>query len=130
MEETMKNTNDSKLGGAQMLEDMGQVLTSLLGTLVSGRGQVREQAKQKADLLLQRLPFVSRDEYDALHGMLKKARLEQESIKERLDILEGKSSVKTAHKATSNKKPVNEKLKPKTAKTKKSSASRNKTSPR
>lgn len=122
----MKNRNESTMNASQMLEDMGQVAASLLGLLLDGRGPLRTQAGQKMDLLLQRLPFVTRDDFAALHGMLQQARLEQEALKVRLAALEGKT-VKGAT-AVRAKNPVNEKLKKIRPQQKKSSAPRNKTS--
>lgn len=121
----MKNRNESTMNASQMLEDMGQVAASLLGLLLDGRGPLRTQAGQKMDLLLQRLPFVTRDDFAALHGMLQQARLEQEALKARLAALEGKT-VKGAT-AVRAKNPVNEKLKKIRPQQKKSSAPRNKT---
>lgn len=121
----MKNRNESTMNASQMLEDMGQVAASLLGLLLDGRGPLRTQAGQKMDLLLQRLPFVTRDDFAALHGMLQQARLEQEALKVRLAALEGKT-VKGAT-AVRAKNPVNEKLKKIRPQQKKSSAPRNKT---
>ena len=122
----MKQTNGRQDGhsGRQMLEDMGQVVASLLGTLVSSRGQLREQAKQKIAMAMQHLPVVSRDDYDALHGMLQKARMEQESLKARLDALERKNAKGRAQNGGKN--PLNEKLKKSGGKAKNSSTSRNK----
>ncbi|MBP7252542.1 MAG: accessory factor UbiK family protein [Alphaproteobacteria bacterium] len=121
----MKNRNENTMNPGQMLEDMGQVAASLLGLLLDGRGPLRTQAGQKMELLLQRLPFVTRDDFAALHGLLQQARLEQEALKARLAALEGKP-VKGA-KAARAKNPVNEKLKKISPQQKKSSAPRNKT---
>ncbi len=120
--------DQAKANGAQLLQDMGQVLSNLLGTIASGRGQVRTQAKEKLELLLQHVPLVSREEFDALHAMLQKARMEQEALKARLDALEGKPVKSASQRGTNN--PVNEKLKKSTAVQKKSSSPRNKTGKR
>jgi BMFP domain-containing protein YqiC len=121
----MKNRNESTTNARQTLDDMGQMAASLFGLLLDGRGPLRNQASQKMDLLLQRLPFVTRDDFAALHGLLQQVRLEQEAIKARLAALEGKT-VKGA-KAARAKNPVNEKLKKIHPQQKKSSAPRNKT---
>lgn len=110
MSKKQQNTHNP----AQLLEDMGQVVAALIGTLLSSRGQLRERAQQQTDLLLQRLPFVTRSDYDALHGMLQKARLEQEALKARLEALEGKKA--SAPSGNQQRNMVNEKLtKPATA---------------
>jgi len=119
----MKQNKTSQASGTQTLEDLGQVLSGLFGTLLSGRGQLREQAQKKMELLAHRLPYVRRDEFDALHAMLQKARLEQESLKARLDRLEGKSGKNTV--ADSVKTPASKKTKKTTAPIRKSSPSRN-----
>lgn len=101
----------------QFLDDMGQVLAALLGTAASARGTVRGQAQQRMGLLLQRLQLVGRDEFDALHDMLKAARLAQTRIETRLDTLEKQQSPKAVKLAS--KARVNESLtktKPKTNK--------------
>lgn len=121
----MKERKERATNAGQMLEDMGQVAASVLGLLLDGRGPLRNQAQQKMDLLLQRLPFVTRDDFAALHGLLQQARLEQEALKERLAALEGKA-VKGASAARA-KNPVNEKLKKIRPQQKNSSAPRNKT---
>ncbi len=121
----MKSRNESKTNAGQVLDDMGRVAASLLGVVLDGRGPLRKQAGQKLDLLLQRLPFVTRDDFAALHGLLQQARLEQEALKERLAALEGRTVKAT--KAARAKNPVNEKLKKIHPQQKKSSAPRNKT---
>lgn len=121
----MKNRNQHTSGARQTLEDMGQVAASVFGLLLEGRGPLRNQAGQKLDLLLQRLPFVTRDDFAALHGMLQQARLEQEALKQRLAALEGKPVKST--KAARAKNPVNENLRKNRPQQKKSSAPRNKT---
>ncbi len=73
---------------SQFLGDMGQVLAALLGTAVASRHQMRDQAQQRVSMLLQRLHLVGRDEFDALHDMLKTARMAQVKIEARLDALE------------------------------------------
>ncbi len=91
------------------LEDMGQVLAALFGTALSARGEARAQAKQRLGLLARRLQLVSRDEFEALHGMLQQSRIEQDELRRRLDALEGKS-VRT-RKSAAVKRKVNETLK-------------------
>lgn len=120
----MQERNAQGANARQTLEDMAQVAASLFGLLLDGRGPLRNQAQQKMALLLQRLPFPTRDEVAALHGMLQQARLEQEALKARLDALEGKP-VKSAT-APRAKNPVNEKLTKNRPQQKKSSAPRNK----
>lgn len=92
----------------QFLDDMGQVLAALLGTAASARGTMRGQAQQRMGLLLQRLQLVGRDEFDALHDMLKAARLAQSRIEARLEVLEKTLSPKTAKQGL--KARVNESL--------------------
>jgi BMFP domain-containing protein YqiC len=102
---------------SQFLDDMGQVLAALLGTAASARGTFRGQAEQRLELLLQRLHLVGRDEFDALHDMLKAARLAQTRIEARLDALEKCANPKSTK--PSPKARVNESLtktKPKTNK--------------
>ncbi|MEJ0063795.1 MAG: accessory factor UbiK family protein [Alphaproteobacteria bacterium] len=108
----------------QFLEDMGHVLAALLGTAVSARGQARGKAKQKLGLLLQRLQLAGREDFDALHDMLKAARSEQESLKARVAALEGKSENKGGPATV--KAPINRKLKTGKNSPGKSSRKRNK----
>lgn len=91
------------------LEDMGQVLAALFGTAMSARGEARTQARQRFGLLARRLQLVSRDEFEALHGMVQQARIEQGELRRRLDALEGKSG--RTPKSAAVKRKVNETLK-------------------
>lgn len=93
---------------SQFLDDMGQVLAALLGTATSAQGQMRGQVQQRLALLLQRLHLVGRDEFDALHDMLKTARLAQTRLEARLDALEKRLQPKAAAGKVKNR--VNETL--------------------
>ncbi len=113
----------------QILEDVGQLASAVFGTLLGGRSMLRDQAKQKFTLASARLPFVTREDYDALHAMLQQARMEQSRLAARLDALEGKTvhSKKTA--PANDDRPVKKKLTRQTRRAKKSSPSRNKSRP-
>lgn len=92
----------------QFLDDMGQVFAAFFGTAASARGQMRGQAQQRVGLLLQRLQLVGRDEFDALHDMLKTARLAQVRLEARLDALEKSARSKAGSAQVKNR--VNETL--------------------
>lgn len=88
------------------LDDMGQVLAALFGAAVSERGQASTQLRQRLLLLQQRLGLVSREEFDALHDLLKEARLAQTALEARLAQVEraaGKERVKEPLKKSAKK---------------------------
>lgn len=95
----------------QMMEDAGQLASALFGTLLGGRGILRDQAKQKFALASARLPFVTRDDFDALHAILQQARLEQNRLAARLDALEGKTVHSKKTPPPQHDRPVKKKLK-------------------
>lgn len=113
----------------QMIEDAGQLAGAVFGILLGGRGQLRDQAKQKFALASARLPFVTREDYDALHAMLQQARLEQNRLAARLDALEGKTVHSKKTPPANDDRPVKKKLMRQSRGAKKSSPSRNKGKP-
>lgn len=75
---------------SRILGDLAQVAGGTMG-LASGLSQnIRADIKARIDEAVSRLDLVPREDLDALKAMLEQSRIEQETLKQRLDTLEKK----------------------------------------
>ena len=75
-----------------MIADFVKLANSAAGTLAGMTREARETARERAKEAFGGMDFVTREEFDAVKAMAQKAREENESLKARLDALEGKST--------------------------------------
>ena len=84
----------------KMLDDLSQLMTNAMGVAQGAKEEAENAMKSLIDRWLSEQNFVTREEFDAVHSMARKARAENEALKLRLDALEkpaktGKKSPKS-----------------------------------
>ena len=84
----------------KMLDDLSQLMTNAMGVAQGAKEEAENAMKSLIDRWLSEQNFVTREEFDAVHSMVRKAREENEALKLRLDALEkpaktGKKSPKS-----------------------------------
>lgn len=62
--------------------------SSAAGGMMEMKREMEAMVSAQLEKILQKMNLATREEVDALHGMLAKAREEQEKLKSRLDALE------------------------------------------
>ncbi len=84
----------------KIMDDVARIAGGT-ASIVSGLSQsIRNEIKSRIEETIDRLDLVPRSDFERVETMLETARMEQEDLKKRLEILEGK----TAAKKTANKK--------------------------
>ena len=73
----------------KMFDDLSQIMTNALGVAQGAKGEAENAMKSWMDRWLADRDFVTREEFDAVRAMAQKAREENETLKARLDALEG-----------------------------------------
>ena len=81
----------------KMLDDLSQLMTNAMGVAQGAKEEAENTMKSLIDRWLSEKNFVTREEFDAVHAMARKAREENEALKSRLDALE--KSAKTGKKS-------------------------------
>ena len=72
----------------KMLDDLSQLMTNAMGVAQGAKEEAENAMKSLIDRWLSEQNFVTREEFDAVHSMARKAREENEALKLRLDALE------------------------------------------
>lgn len=72
----------------KFFEDMAKLASGAAGSMIEMKREMEAMASQQVEKLLQRMNLVTREEFDAVQGMLTKSRMEQEELKKRLETLE------------------------------------------
>lgn len=72
----------------KMLDDLSQLMTNAMGVAQGAKEEAENAMKSLIDRWLSEQKFVTREEFDAVHAMVRKAREENEALKLRLDVLE------------------------------------------
>lgn len=75
---------------SKILDDIASMAGGALSLAGSLRGQIREEIKSRIEAVFGKMDLVTRDEFDRVEAMLKKAREQQISLEERLIKLEQK----------------------------------------
>ena len=91
-------TNNSKL-----IDDLLSLSGNVLGNLLGARHEMKAQARERFDHLAKQLNLVSRGEFDAAFAMLAKARMMQEELQERMQVIEAKLGVSSAKQSKAGK---------------------------
>lgn len=96
----------------RFFDDLAKMVNGVAGT-VAGAGREAEAAmRERAKEWIGRMDFVSREEFEAVKEMAAKARAEVETLKVRLDKLEGVAAPKAAAKAAAPKATAKPAAKP------------------
>ncbi|MDE3060046.1 MAG: accessory factor UbiK family protein [Pseudomonadota bacterium] len=72
----------------KFFEDMAKLASGAAGSFMDMKREMDAMVARQVEKFLQHMNLVTREEFDAVQGMLAKAREEQEEIKKRLDALE------------------------------------------
>ena len=75
----------------KMFDDLSQLMTNAMGVAQGAKEEAENAMKSLIDRWLSEQNFVTREEFDAVHSMVRKAREENEALKLRLDALEKKA---------------------------------------
>ena len=75
----------------KVLDDISQLMTNAMGVAQGAKNEAETAMKSMLDRWLADRDFVTREEFDAVRAMAQKAREENESLKARLEKLEGQS---------------------------------------
>ena len=74
----------------KILDDISQLMTNAMGVAQGAREEAETAVKSVIDRWLADHDFVTREEFDAVKAMARKAREENENLKARVDALEKK----------------------------------------
>lgn len=72
----------------RILDDMTRVLSGVLSVAGGARSQMRDRMQQRAELILQRMDLVRREEFEVVRDMAILAREENERLAQRIAELE------------------------------------------
>jgi len=81
-----------------LLDDIAQMFAGTMGLADGLRNDAEQKMKLRLEKLAKKMDFVSRQEFEVVAAMAKKARVEQEKLQAELNALK-KSMVKTARPA-------------------------------
>lgn len=73
----------------KIVDDLSQLMTNAMGVAQGAKDEAETAMKGLVDRWLADRDFVTREEFDAVRAMAQKAREENDSLKARLDVLEG-----------------------------------------
>ena len=82
-----------------LLDDLARVATGALGALTGMRAEVEARLRDQFGRVLARMDLVTREEFDAVRAMAAKARLEQEALARRLEVIESRLQAQAARPA-------------------------------
>ena len=72
----------------RILDDMARVLSGALSVAGGARAEMRQRARQHAELLLARMDLVRREEFEVVRDMAALAREENQQLSRRIEELE------------------------------------------
>jgi len=76
----------------KILDDFSQLMTNAMGVAQGAKDEAETALKSMLDRWLADRDFVTREEFDAVRAMAKKAREENDALKARIDALEKNSN--------------------------------------
>jgi BMFP domain-containing protein YqiC len=91
----------------RIIQDLGQFLGSMLGDGGMIRTELRQQTKQRAELLAKRLDLVTQAEFTPIRAMLVAQREQQQEILARLTRVETALGIKVKLKVKKSKRSTN-----------------------
>lgn len=77
----------------RLFDDLARVATSAIGSLQSARGEAASRIRQQFERIVESMDLVSREEFDAVKAMARKARLENDKLAKRVAELEARLGV-------------------------------------
>ena len=79
----------------RIFDDLGQLMTNAVGVVQGAREEAEAAMKGWVDRWLADRDFVTREEFDAVQAMARKAREENEALRARIESLEASVDRKT-----------------------------------
>ena len=76
---------------SKIFDDLGQLMTNAMGVAQGAKDEAENAMKGFMDRWLADRDLVTREEFEAVQEMAARARAENEALKARLDVLEGKA---------------------------------------
>jgi len=96
----------------RLFDDLARVANGAAGAVSGVKDEIEQLVKSRLERVLADMDLVTREEFDAVKAMATKARMEQETLSERVEILEKRLSEstqkparKTARKSLGEKTP-------------------------
>lgn len=74
----------------RLLDDLARVASGAFGVAAGMRSEVESRLREQFEQILSRMDLVTREEYEAAHTMAQNAREQQESMAERMAMLEAR----------------------------------------
>ncbi|MEO0036007.1 MAG: hypothetical protein RLZZ501_2030 [Pseudomonadota bacterium] len=71
-----------------LIDDFGRVANGALGALSGLRGEIEARVRQHVERLVGSLDMVTREEFEIVSALARRARAEQEALEERVRVLE------------------------------------------
>jgi BMFP domain-containing protein YqiC len=84
------------LGDRRLFDDMARVANGAAGALGGIRSRVEGELRDQVERMLLRMKLVTREEFEVVEALARKARAEQEILAERLAALEARLAAETA----------------------------------
>lgn len=72
----------------KLFDDLAKMASGAAGGFLEMTREIEGMVSRQMERILQKMNLVTREEFDAVQGMLAKSRMEQEELKKRLDALE------------------------------------------
>ena len=76
----------------RFLDDIGQLMTNAMGVAQGAREEAENAMRGMVDRFLADRDLVTREEFDAVRSMAQKAREENDVLRARIDVLEGRAA--------------------------------------
>ena len=73
----------------KIFEDLSQLMTNAMGVAQGAKEEAETAMKSWIERWMAEQNFITREEFDAVRAMAQKARDENESLKARIEVLEG-----------------------------------------
>jgi BMFP domain-containing protein YqiC len=73
---------------SKLFDDMARMMSGAAGTFFDAKRELEQQIAAQMEKFLLKMNFVSREEFEVVRDMARKAREENEALKARLDTLE------------------------------------------
>ena len=78
---------------SQFWEDISRMASGAAGTMLGAKQEVEALFRAQAETFLRNMQLVTREEYEAQHAMLAKAREQQEQLSARVEVLEAQLGI-------------------------------------
>lgn len=82
----------------RFLDDLAKVATGAMGSFGEVRGQIKKMVREGLDQVMGEMDLVTRDEFERVEAIAKKARERNAELEKRIAALEGRKKKKTKGK--------------------------------